>query len=151
MPSGQCPVHVHACGAASAASTMHRRRGCISTQLCVAENNPLLLLLLVCMCVPHLLPAPSPAQARIITESTHPYRVVFANHAWEELCGWTAEEIKGSEGLSFLQGPDTEKAKLKRINEAVKYGEVRAAWPPAACWVVRSWVVCSRHVWLRVQ
>lgn len=62
-------------------------------------------------------------EARIITEATYPYRVVFANHAWEDLCGWTAEEIEGKHGLSFLQGPETEKLKLKRINAAVKYGE----------------------------
>lgn len=63
-------------------------------------------------------------QARIITEASYPYKVVFANHAWEELCGWNAEEVKGQHGLSFLQGPETEKLRLKRVSAAVKYGEV---------------------------
>lgn len=62
-------------------------------------------------------------EARIITEASYPYKVVFANHAWEELCGWNAEEIKGQHGLSFLQGPETEKLRLKRVSAAVKYGE----------------------------
>jgi hypothetical protein len=58
---------------------------------------------------------------------------VFANHAWEELCGWNAEEIKGQHGLSFLQGPETEKLRLKRVSAAVKYGEVCVL---AACWLL---------------
>lgn len=75
-----------------------------------------------------LCPPLHPLQARIITEGSYPYRVVFVNNAWEEMCGWTAEEVQGLHGLSFLQGPETEKAKLKRVGEAVKYGEVRMRW-----------------------
>lgn len=50
--------------------------------------------------------------------------MVFANHAWEDLCGWTAEEVQGQHGLSFLHGEQTSKLRLRRINDAVKSGEV---------------------------
>lgn len=42
-------------------------------------------------------------QARIVTEAHYPYRVIYANHAWEHLCGWSAEEAIGQSGLSFMQ------------------------------------------------
>lgn len=77
-------------------------------------------------------------QARIITEATYPYRVVFANHAWEDLCGWTAEEVHGKHGLSFLHGEQTSKLRLRRINDAVKYGEV-------SCSVPRHHTLASLH------
>jgi hypothetical protein len=96
-----------------------------------------------------------PLQARIITEGTYPYRVVFANSAWEEMCGWTAEEVHGLHGLSFLQGPETEKAKLKRVSEAVKYGEVRICsdrqlWLHGQLLWLRAWTmgVAARCDWI---
>lgn len=46
---------------------------------------------------------PPGMQARIVTEAHYPYRVIYANHAWEELCGWSAEEAIGQSGLSFMQ------------------------------------------------
>ena len=70
------------------------------------------------------MPCLPPLQARIITESCYPYRVVFANHKWEQMCGWEADEVVGQKGLSFMQGPDTDRLRLERLNAAVKYGEV---------------------------
>jgi PAS domain S-box-containing protein len=65
----------------------------------------------------------SSEQARIVTEAHYPYRVIYANHAWEELCGWSADEAIGQSGLSFMQGEATERIKVKRINSAVREGE----------------------------
>lgn len=62
-------------------------------------------------------------QARIVTEAHYPYRVIYANHAWEELCGWSAEEAIGQSGLSFMQGEATDRVKIRRINSAVREGE----------------------------
>lgn len=45
----------------------------------------------------------SSCQARIVTEATYPYRVVYVNRAWEDLCGWTADEAIGQFGLAFMQ------------------------------------------------
>lgn len=63
------------------------------------------------------------AQARIITSIDAPHNVVFANAAWEQLCGWSAGEVVGRPGLAFLQGPETDAATVQRINAAVKWGE----------------------------
>lgn len=88
-------------------------------------------------------------QARIITEGQYPYRVVFANKAWEQMCGWSAQEVEGQHGLSFLHGEATDRAKLKRVGAAVKYGEVSPV-----CWVMcmcggssaACSSACARHV-----
>lgn len=62
-------------------------------------------------------------QARIVTEATYPYRVVYANKAWEQLCGWAADEAVGRTGLSFMQGDATDRTAVQRINAAVREGE----------------------------
>lgn len=62
-------------------------------------------------------------QARIVTEATWPYRVVFANKAWEQLCGWTADETVGRHGLGFMQGEQTDPCSVRQINEAVQEGQ----------------------------
>ncbi|KAF6257514.1 hypothetical protein COO60DRAFT_1284973 [Scenedesmus sp. NREL 46B-D3] len=62
-------------------------------------------------------------QARIVTEACHPYRVVYANRAWEGLCGWSADEACGRCGLAFMQGEATDPVAVQRINEAVREGE----------------------------
>ncbi|WIA29557.1 hypothetical protein OEZ86_012051 [Tetradesmus obliquus] len=62
-------------------------------------------------------------QARIVTEACYPYRVVYANRAWEQLCGWSADEACGRCGLAFMQGEATDRIAVARINEAVREGE----------------------------
>eukprot|EP00879_Flechtneria_rotunda_P001422 GHRR01001575.1.p1 GENE.GHRR01001575.1~~GHRR01001575.1.p1 ORF type:complete len:213 (+),score=26.78 GHRR01001575.1:160-798(+) len=66
---------------------------------------------------------PATPQARIITEAQWPYRVVYANHAWEQLCGWSVDEAIGKPGLSFMQGKATNQLVIAEINSAVKEGQ----------------------------
>jgi hypothetical protein len=40
--------------------------------------------------------------------------------------------VKGQHGLSFLQGPETENLRLKRVSAAVKYGEVGGLAAPVS-------------------
>lgn len=57
-------------------------------------------------------------QARVVTDLQG--RIVYANKAWEELCGYRLQEVAGTLGLKFLQGPLTDSNKVRKINESVK-------------------------------
>jgi len=59
-------------------------------------------------------------QARIITDSKYPYKIVFANPAWEQLCGFKQEEVLGYPGLGFMQGNGTDLRTVQKINSAVR-------------------------------
>ncbi|GMH34096.1 hypothetical protein BSKO_01930 [Bryopsis sp. KO-2023] len=59
-------------------------------------------------------------QARVVTEVGPGNRIVYANEAWEELCGFTLSEVQGSCGLKFIQGPDTEASAVRKIQTAVE-------------------------------
>lgn len=59
-------------------------------------------------------------QARVITTAEAPHRIVFANRAWEQLCGYSASEVQGRTGLSFLQGPHTDPHCISKVSAAVK-------------------------------
>lgn len=61
-------------------------------------------------------------QARIITKMESPNHVVYANQAWEQLCGYTCQEVLGKEGLKFLQGEATDRLTLQKIKQAVQQG-----------------------------
>ncbi len=60
------------------------------------------------------------SQARVITTAEAPHRIVFANRAWEQLCGYSASEVQGRTGLSFLQGPQTDPHCISKVSAAVK-------------------------------
>lgn len=47
------------------------------------------------------------SEARVITETSVPFRITHVNSAWEKLCGYTSEEAC-SKTLGMLQGPETD-------------------------------------------
>lgn len=61
-------------------------------------------------------------QARVVTEFGPGTKVIHVNKAWEELCGFTLQEVRGSRGLKFIQGPNTELPAIQRIQAAVQQG-----------------------------
>jgi len=59
----------------------------------------------------------------ILTDNSLPDNpIVYANEAFLDLCGYSAEEIIGK-NCRFLQGDDTDKKSVKEISKAVKTGE----------------------------
>lgn len=59
------------------------------------------------------------AQARVVTEAAAPHTIVYVNRAWEKLCGYSAEEVLGIQGLGFLQGPLTASHMVEKLDHAV--------------------------------
>lgn len=59
-------------------------------------------------------------QARVVTEVGPGSRIIYVNNAWERLCGFTLDEVQGSRGLKFIQGPDTEASAVRKIQTAVE-------------------------------
>jgi len=56
---------------------------------------------------------------QIVTDPNLPDNpIVFANRAFQELCGYSAEELIGR-NCRFLQGPDTDPADIARVRDAI--------------------------------
>jgi len=47
-------------------------------------------------------------RAIVVTEACAPFQIAHVNNSWEQLCGYTLDEIKG-QTLACIQGPETEK------------------------------------------
>ena len=58
----------------------------------------------------------------VVCKSTPPYAVVYANHAWERLCGFTSAEMLGC-SLKCLQGPATKMSDIETLMESVRKRE----------------------------
>lgn len=54
----------------------------------------------------------------VVCKSDPPYTVVYANSAWENLCGWTSHDMLG-QSLRRLQGPATDQAAVAMLMESV--------------------------------
>ena len=57
--------------------------------------------------------------SQVVTEATHPYRVISVSSGWERLCGYTQREAAGKT-LKFLQGPATEPVPVAALMKAVR-------------------------------
>ncbi|KQT99072.1 histidine kinase [Methylobacterium sp. Leaf469] len=56
---------------------------------------------------------------QIVTDPNQPDNpIVFANRAFQDLCGYSAEELIGR-NCRFLQGPDTDPADIARVRDAI--------------------------------
>lgn len=66
--------------------------------------------------------APGRRHARVITECTPPFRIVHVNKAWEELCGFSAEDVIGRTFGELMQGPGTSARTLKELGAATAAG-----------------------------
>lgn len=58
-------------------------------------------------------------EAVVITESEHPYRVIFVNDRWIQILGYPLQEVLGR-SLHFLQGPGTDAKELDILLKNVR-------------------------------
>lgn len=49
-----------------------------------------------------------PHEARVITEATPPYSIVYVNESWTRLTKYSQLELEGRDLMSFLEGEDTD-------------------------------------------
>lgn len=61
--------------------------------------------------------------AILITEAKPGYPVIYVNHAFTELSGYSAEEILGK-SPSLLQGPKTSRSVLRQLEEDLAAGRM---------------------------
>jgi len=61
-------------------------------------------------------------EAQIVTEPRPPFRIVYVNKAWCDLCGFTSEEAL-SRTPAILQGPSTCRVTLGLIEDSVAKGQ----------------------------
>jgi len=58
-------------------------------------------------------------QARVITEGLPPFSILAVNAQWEQLCGYSIDEVRG-QTLAVLQGPNSNSSITKRIQIAAE-------------------------------
>lgn len=58
-------------------------------------------------------------QPCIFTEAEAPFRILHVNNAWSDICGYTAEEVRGM-SPSVLQGKDADNAHVRKAIERLK-------------------------------
>jgi len=56
-------------------------------------------------------------EALVVTDPCR--RITFVNPSFEQLCGYTAEEVQGMNPRELLQGPDTEPDEVRRLRRAL--------------------------------
>ena len=62
--------------------------------------------------------AEASSESIIVTLATPPNEIVYANTAWEALCGWSLKEVKGRT-CKLLQGPQTCTRALRELECAI--------------------------------
>ncbi|WP_425259321.1 ATP-binding protein [Rubrivivax sp. RP6-9] len=103
---------------ASLATSINRMLERLREQHQALESKSQGQLTLLATCIAHL------GDAVLITsvapEGEHPrYPIVFANPAFERMTGYAVAEVLGR-SPSFLQGPDTDRAEVRRLDEALR-------------------------------
>jgi PAS domain S-box-containing protein len=66
----------------------------------------------------HTLPPPPPPAALVVTDPAG--QVEWVNPAFTGMCGYALDELKGRKPGHLLQGPDTDRAAVNRIREAIR-------------------------------
>ena len=62
-------------------------------------------------------------RAIVVTEACAPFQIAHVNDSWEQLCGYTLDEIKG-QTLACIQGPETEKEDMTNfLGRLLEVGE----------------------------
>eukprot|EP00586_Coscinodiscus_wailesii_P022685 CAMPEP_0172491920 /NCGR_PEP_ID=MMETSP1066-20121228/22851_1 /TAXON_ID=671091 /ORGANISM="Coscinodiscus wailesii, Strain CCMP2513" /LENGTH=208 /DNA_ID=CAMNT_0013261231 /DNA_START=294 /DNA_END=917 /DNA_ORIENTATION=- len=113
----------------------HQQSSTTTTATANEEDTPLPLTL-------HEALQPS-TQARVVTSTRAPFRILHVNDAWEELCGYTAEESVGRT-LGCLQGPETDMMTVTALLGQVMKGE------EAGCEIV-NYDRSGRRFWNRLR
>lgn len=62
----------------------------------------------------------------VVTQATHPYKIMHANKPWCEMCGYTMEEVEGLTN-AILQGPETDMVLVNELMSSVKRGQSGSA------------------------
>mmetsp|Transcript_7941 Transcript_7941/g.14955 ORF Transcript_7941/g.14955 Transcript_7941/m.14955 type:complete len:1059 (+) Transcript_7941:348-3524(+) len=57
----------------------------------------------------------------VMTLAERPYTIVQVNKEWEEMTGWTADEVVGKKSCKILQGEDTEQDAVKHLTTSILY------------------------------
>jgi len=68
---------------------------------------------------------PEERQARVITSAKRPYQIMHVNRAWENLCGFAAEEAVG-QTFGIMQGPATNGNSLYELQHRLSAGRPSA-------------------------
>jgi PAS domain-containing protein len=71
-----------------------------------------------------------PHEARVITEATPPYKIVYVNESWTRLTNYSQLEVEGQDLMSLLEGEDTDSEAGVRPGKPVhSLGEVAKGRP----------------------
>jgi PAS domain S-box-containing protein len=65
---------------------------------------------------------PEDSRAIVITEAAMPFRIISVNHSWENLCGYSQNEVNGRT-LECLQGEETNKFAVTALMAQMLKGE----------------------------
>eukprot|EP00559_Dactyliosolen_fragilissimus_P004004 CAMPEP_0184856860 /NCGR_PEP_ID=MMETSP0580-20130426/2037_1 /TAXON_ID=1118495 /ORGANISM="Dactyliosolen fragilissimus" /LENGTH=1118 /DNA_ID=CAMNT_0027352121 /DNA_START=102 /DNA_END=3458 /DNA_ORIENTATION=+ len=63
---------------------------------------------------------PQGRMPKVMTLAERPYTIVQVNRQWEEMTGWTADEVVGKASCQILQGQQTSKHEIQELMSSVR-------------------------------